>query len=1098
MRSHFHELLHWIFSILLLFLLGNLRLEALPSISHVAHGKANIVANGNELLVEAADKTILNYVNFDILSHETVRFQMADETHRVLNRICSDMASYIDGRLLSNGIVYLLNPAGILFGSESVVNVAALYVAAAHLSDRDFIQGIDRFEDIQGAIDIYGTISAQEVALIGKSIFQKGNIIAEEGQVLFVTADHVYLGKEGGHLFVKCDKLALQEAREKPCFFETGTSAAFVLHHTGTSKASKIHLYAGDDSLVTVSGNLDVSQMDNAGKGGEVQILGEVISLECAVIEASGSFGGGEVWIGGGKHGEGLYPTAQYTLCDKQTSIHTDAISRGNGGEIILWADEATVFDAKLFSRGGAIEGNGGYIETSSGDRFRAMTGFVDASAVHGRGGQWDLDPCSVTISSTATVDTPSTLICTAAGISSGMIPSLNDGCACANPVPACTPPGSTTPVVDYIVMASCLESVVGPTTIIIGANASSTNSTFISLGDNQGATPATVNITNPNVSVSLNSVNGAAAPNNRGTIFLNGSFTTTGTLTFTGNTLIIGDTTIQSTAANVTFDDPINASSSTPPNLTVQAAGAISFGIATNGAIGQISPLNSLTVTTSGNNDISFAAGAFTLNDILIQSQPPASPPGNTITLHGPSTFLSVNGNITFDGILNSDTPSTPQDLILNAGGNITFGNFVGSIPLGNVLIETADNVLLSSQTNPLFGNYTMVVASFTQLAGTGNTSFQGPLITSGAPVQLGGDNVPSPPTNGGNVSITTAGDINFYYLVQAGGGPTLSPVLSPSVGDVVAFKSVITTTGGRQSSSVSIPTNPNAPNGLNGGSVTLMSGGSINLLAIYAGGTPAFPGTTGIGGSGGNISISSVNGTVLQGPIFATGGAGVSGGSEVLPSLIFPGQDFSTAGTGSPGNIEIVGPLTLGFNGIILRGGNITIGDIVSDASNLLGIDASTSGIVELGALSNLSYFDVDYALGVTVNGFVTAEGVALFNAGSENIEFVDLVVATDITAIANDFCVIFEEGFTADTSLFLNTGICPSPPTPPPVPPARIKPRGRGFAGVWFPSFDVYYYPGDVFYYKDDIFLDLNIPKGRFYQDYLEKPKVVKRLR
>ncbi len=1082
----------YLYQILLLFLSGNLLLEALPSISDVAHGKATIVAQGNELIVEASDRTVLNYDNFDIHSHETVRFQMAESAHRVLNRVCSDMPSHIDGKLLSNGIVYVLNPAGILFGPDSIVNVASLYAAAAHLSDQDFIQGIDRFNDIKGPIEVYGTISAQEIALIGQSIFQKGNLLAEEGGVLIVTAEHVYMGKEEGHLFVKCDRQDLQDVQEKPCFLESGAPAAFVLHHTGTSKAKTIHLYGEEDSLVIVSGHLNASQIAASAQESEVKVQGAVISLEGAAIEASGAFGGGTVWIGGGKHGEGLYPTAQYTVCDEHTSVHTDAISRGDGGEIILWADKATVFDAKLFSRGGAIDGSGGYIETSSGDRFRAITGLVDVSAIHGQGGQWDLDPCSVTISATATMNTPSSLNCT----STSMIPYLNDGCACVNPIPACDG------ISNYIVTTSCFESISSPTTIIIGANASATNDTYIALGDNQGATPASVTIA-ANVNVSFNTINGASAPNNRGTIFLNGSFITQGTLTFTGNTLITGDTTIQSTLANVTFDDPINASSSTPPSLTVQAATAISFGLATGGAVGQTSPLSSFSAITSGNNDISFAAGVYTQNDIVVQST--SSPAANTITLHGPCTFSSTTGDVTFDGILNSDSPSTPRDLTLSAGGDITFGNSVGTTPLGNLQIETANNVLLSSQTNPNQSNYTMVVASFAQLAGTGTTSFQGPLITSGAPIQLGGDTIPSSPRNGGDVSITTAGDINFYYLVQAGGGPTLSPVLAPSVGDVVNFKSVITTTGGRQSSSVSTSSNPNAPNGLNGGSVTLNSmGGSINLLAVYAGGTPAFPGTTGTGGAGGNVVVSSASGTTLRGPIFATGGAGEGGGSEVLPSLIFSGQNFDASGAGSPGNIEIQGPLTLGFNGIILRGGNITIGDIQSSGTNLLGIDASTSSAVQLGALNNLSYFDVDYANGVVINGPVSAAGLALFNAGNENIEFKDPVVSTDITAIANDFCVIFDQGYTTSTSTFLNCKQCsppipPIPPSPPSPPsPSAIKARGRGFAGVWAPSFSVYYYPGDLFYNNDDTFLNLLIFNERFYLDYLEKPIVIDRLK
>ena len=144
------------------------------------------------------------------------------------------------------------------------------------------------------------------------------------------------------------------------------------------------------------------------------------------------------------------------------------------------------------------------------------------------------------------------------------------------------------------------------------------------------------------------------------------------------------------------------------------------------------------------------------------------------------------------------------------------------------------------------------------------------------------------------------------------------------------------------------------------------------------------------------------------------------MNGGAQDLPAPITTGQNLSVAGADSPGNITINGPLTLGFNGIIMRGSNINVGAVTGGA-NLLGIDGSTAGIVTLGALSNLSYLAIDYAKGVAVSGPVQAGGLALFNAGSGKIEFAMPVTATDITAIANSFCVLFDQGYTATTSTF-----------------------------------------------------------------------------
>ncbi len=1035
-----------------LYMLGmypHVPLEALPTIDSVAHGTADAAIHGNELLIKASDSAILNYRNFEIQNHETVRFQMADASHRVLNRIHSESPSHIDGKLLSNGIVYLMNPAGLLFGPDCIVNVSALYAAAAHLSDQDFIQGIDHFKDVKGIIEVYGTLTAQEIALIGRSIVQNGTVNAEEGHIFFATAENVYFGKENGHLFLKCEKESLQQPAETSCFIETGTPEAFLLHHAGTSKAKKIHLYAEKDSLVKVSGTLDASQLAKDSTGGEVLIQGEVVSLQGAAIEASGTSGGGTVLIGGGRHGQGLYPTAQYTECDERTSIHADATGTGNGGNIILWADKATIFDAKVFSRGGSAGGDGGFIETSSGNHFRGIAGRVDTTAAKGNGGLWELDPNSITISSTLP-QTPGILF-------GSTPPGLQDGTGSA-----------------YVVSPAFLEA--ASSSFILGAtvpNPVGMDNTFISLGS--AGSPETVNITTPNIGVVFSTLNGVG----NGQFYANGSFTTTGPLTINAPVVLQGNTTFGSTSSTVTFVLTADSAPATNYNLTLNAAAGVIF----TQAVGSLRPVGILNVQTPSAivqcySNIA-AAGNIIFNSSLVN-------------LNAPCSFTTTGGGISFSGTVNSDTPASNRNLTLSATGDIAFNSFVGLNPIGDLTINNANNVTLFSQSNPTLPPYTLTARSFTQTAGTGTTSFQGPLITFGAPVPQAGGTEPTAPQNGGNVSITTAGAINFYYLVGTG---SLSPVLVPGPGDNVVIKSVITATGGRQSSSVSTAGNPNAPNGLNGGNVTL-NGSSINLLGIYAGGTPAFPGSSGTGGKGGTVSITSTAGTALRGPIFVTGGAGTNGGAQDLPTLVTSGQNLNAAGSDSPGDITINGPLTLGFNGIILRGGDISAGAITG-GNNLLGIDSSTAGTVSLGALNDLSYLAIDYSKGVAISGAVQADGIALFNTGSENITFTMPVTATNICGIANNFCAIFDQGYSASTATFLNCGCAEPPPPPPPGPPTpsnAAQSKGQGFSGVYFPMSNIFYSAGNVFS-NDDSYLQ--VPSNVFFLNFTETPKITDNL-
>ncbi|MFA5123683.1 beta strand repeat-containing protein, partial [Zavarzinia sp.] len=67
------------------------------------------------------------------------------------------------------------------------------------------------------------------------------------------------------------------------------------------------------------------------------------------------------------------------------------------------WSDQATAFAGRALARGGAAGGNGGLVETSS-QGVLGVTGSVDASAPHGLGGQWLLDPSDIDIVDTGSL----------------------------------------------------------------------------------------------------------------------------------------------------------------------------------------------------------------------------------------------------------------------------------------------------------------------------------------------------------------------------------------------------------------------------------------------------------------------------------------------------------------------------------------------------------------------------------------------------------------------------------------------------------------------------------------------------------------------
>ncbi|MFA6045529.1 MAG: filamentous hemagglutinin N-terminal domain-containing protein, partial [Phycisphaerales bacterium] len=141
-----------------------------PEGASVAAGNVNITRNGSTTLIQASNNSIINYRSFDIGRGETVRFLQPNANSRVLNRITSARPTQIDGTLSANGRVYIINPAGVLFGQGSVVNTARLYAVGGHLADRDFVRGIDHFTDVRGEVRNYGTLSADFIAMVGAKV----------------------------------------------------------------------------------------------------------------------------------------------------------------------------------------------------------------------------------------------------------------------------------------------------------------------------------------------------------------------------------------------------------------------------------------------------------------------------------------------------------------------------------------------------------------------------------------------------------------------------------------------------------------------------------------------------------------------------------------------------------------------------------------------------------------------------------------------------------------------------------------------------------------------------------------------------------------
>lgn len=416
---------------------------AAPSGGTVVSGSATFVQNGTTLTVTNSNRAIINWPSFSIGAGETVRFDQA-ATSSVLNRVVGvnvngrlvTSPSEIRGVLQSQGQVFLINPAGILIGVGAVIDVAGFVASTLTLSDADFLANHLRFSDASGTgkIQNFGEIrtsSGGNVYLVAPNVENHGIITAPNGEIILAAGKSVELfdsatpgvkvavtaGGEAlnvGRLMVESGRIGMVGAvvkqqgtasadsivREGGRIFLKASQTTELAAGSATSangtKGGTIQIESGDMTLVSGA----VSAIGSSGSGGRIELLGEKVGLlNGAQVNASGTNDGGAVLVGGDYQGKNAdIRNASVTYVDRNTVIKADATDTGDGGKIIVWADDTTRAYGSFSAKGGANGGNGGLVETS-GHRYLDIAGArVDTTAARGNTGQWLLDPGQVDI----------------------------------------------------------------------------------------------------------------------------------------------------------------------------------------------------------------------------------------------------------------------------------------------------------------------------------------------------------------------------------------------------------------------------------------------------------------------------------------------------------------------------------------------------------------------------------------------------------------------------------------------------------------------------------------------------------------------------
>lgn len=376
------------------------------------------------VLTQGSASAIVNWQQFSIAHGESVDFRQPSSNSVILNRVTGSKPSEIYGRLSANGQVFLVNPAGVLFGSTAQVNVGALVASTLNISDADFLANRYLFTAglLPGTLVNQGQLQAAEhgtIALLGAKVNNDGTISAQLGTVALVAGDKIALDFNGDGLTkIRVDKAALAAFVENRGMlvadggqaimsaYAAQALAQTVLNQQGVVRArslvernGRIVLDGGEQGDTLSSGTLDVSGMAPGLKGGTIEVLGQHVGLVGnALLDARGDAGGGTILIGGDEHGANTQVhNAEATFVGPSTNVRADASGSGDGGKVVFWSDNATRVFGAVSATGGPGGGNGGFIETS-GKLLNVNGARISAAAPHGKGGQWLLDPENIQI----------------------------------------------------------------------------------------------------------------------------------------------------------------------------------------------------------------------------------------------------------------------------------------------------------------------------------------------------------------------------------------------------------------------------------------------------------------------------------------------------------------------------------------------------------------------------------------------------------------------------------------------------------------------------------------------------------------------------
>lgn len=379
-----------------------------PTGPNVISGAASFQTIDNKYVITTLiDKTIIEWSDFSNSSNEIIDIDQPNTTNQVLLRVTSISPSNIAGLVRSNGKIVLVNENGISIGGS--IDVQNVICSTLDVANGQFSAGLDL--DFVGSstmtVENSGNISGYEfMGIFSRHIVNSNSIHAVSSNISLAAGDAINYNPIG-------DVVTITPSIGVPSGIGIDNSGDIFGYTIDIKADGNLYTLAiqCSGSTFSIAGNGDPGFISFLAENGEllmlgfssilalddasVYLLGETVTVQDNVdINTSNQSGGGNVFIGGSFGG--LDPeilNAQNTSVGPNVRINTTPEIDGNAGSVVIWADNAAIFNGSIIAQGGLLSGDGGTVEVS-GVVSTSITGsFIDTYAENGTDGTVTIDP---------------------------------------------------------------------------------------------------------------------------------------------------------------------------------------------------------------------------------------------------------------------------------------------------------------------------------------------------------------------------------------------------------------------------------------------------------------------------------------------------------------------------------------------------------------------------------------------------------------------------------------------------------------------------------------------------------------------------------